>query len=124
VSHGGFWSGTQTEVEAGVTARPHTGLRLTADWEFTDASLDQGSFRTHLVRVNGTYSPTPDLSFSTRIQFDNLSDRLGLFARIRWITRPGSDLFLVFTRNWHRTDGRFSPLNSELASKLTYSIRF
>lgn len=124
VSHGGFWSGTQTEVETSVTARPRTGLRLNADWEFTDAALDQGSFNTHVVRVNGTYSPTPDLSFSTRIQFDNLSDRLGLFARIRWITRPGSDLFLVLTRNWRRTDGRLSPLNSELASKLTYSIRF
>lgn len=123
-SHGGFWSGTQTEVEASVTTRPLTGLSLNADWAFTDATFDQGQFETHVVRFNGTYSPTPDLSFSTRIQFDNLSDRLGLFARIRWITRPGSDLYLVLTRNWRYLNDRFSPLNSELASKLTYSIRF
>lgn len=107
-----------------LTARPLTGLALDAEWQFTDATLDQGRFDTHVFRFNGTYSPTPDLSFSTRIQFDNLSDRLGLFARLRWITRPGSDLYLVLTRNWRYTDDRFSPLNSELASKLTYSIRF
>jgi len=124
VAYGGFWSGTRTELETGLTARPATGLRLSADWEFTDANLDQGRFDTHVVRFNGTFSPTPDLSVSTRIQFDNLSDRLGLFARLRWITQPGSDLFLVITRNWRYTDNRFSPVNSEIASKLTYSVRF
>lgn len=123
-SYGGFWSGTRTNLETSLTARPVTGLTLDAVWEFTDADLDQGQFETHVVRFNGTYSPTPDLSFSTRIQFDNLSDRLGLFARIRWIMRPGSDLYLVLTRNWRYVNDRFSPLNSELASKLTYSIRF
>lgn len=123
-SYGGFWSGTRTQLETTLTARPTVGLTLDAQWEFTDAALDQGRFETHVLRFNGTYSPTPDLSFSTQIQFDNLSDRLGLFARIRWITRPGSDLFLVLTRNWRYTDDRFSPVNSELASKLTYSIRF
>jgi hypothetical protein len=123
-SYGGFWSGTRTQLQTGVTARPLTGLSLSANWQLTDATLDQGAFTTHVLRFNGTYSPTPDLSFSTRIQFDNLSDRLGLFARVRWITKPGSDLFLVLTRNWTYTDGRFSPLNSEIASKLTYSVRF
>jgi hypothetical protein len=124
LTYGGFWSGTQAELETGVTARPLTGLTFTADWEYTTATLDQGSLETHVLRLDGTYSPTPDLSVSTRIQFDNVSNRLGLFARARWIPRPGSDLFLVLTRNWRRKGGRLSPLNSEVATKLTYSIRF
>lgn len=124
LTHGGFWSGTQTELETGLTARPLTGVTLNADWEYTTATLDQGSLETHVLRLDGTYSPTSDLSTSTRIQFDNVSDRLGLFVRLRWITRPGNDLFLVFTRNWRRTDDRLSPINSELSAKLTYSVRF
>lgn len=123
-TYGGFWSGTQVAVELGLSARPVTGVSVNADWEHTRAALPEGSFRTHVLRLNGTYSPTPDLSFSTRIQFDNVSDRLGVFVRTRWIVRPGSNLFLVLTRNWHHTRGRFSPTDAELASKLTYSIRF
>jgi hypothetical protein len=124
LEYGGFWSGTQTEIETGVTARPATGLTLSADWAFTSATFDDGSFDAHVLRFDGTFAPTPDLSLSTRVQFDNLSDRLGLFARLRWIVQPGSDLFLVVTRNWRYTDDRFSPVNSEIASKLTYSVRF
>lgn len=124
LSYGGFWSGTRLQLDTGLTARPATGLSLAVDWEFTTTQFDQGGFDAHVVRLNGTYSPTPDLSLSTRIQYDNVSDRLGLFARLRWITKPGSDLYLVLTRNWRYVNDRFSPLNSELASKLTYSIRF
>lgn len=123
-TYGGFWSGTQAALELGLSARPITGVSVNADWEHTRASLPEGALRTHVLRLNGTYSPTPDLSFSTRIQFDNVSDGLGAFARVRWIVRPGSNLFLVLTRNWRRTDERFSPRDTEIASKLTYSIRF
>ena len=124
VEHGGFWSGRRTELETGLSARPAAGVTFDADWEYTAARFDGGDFDAHVVRLNGTVSPTPNLSLSSRVQFDNVSDRLGLFARLRWIPQPGNDLFLVLTRNWRYSDDRFSPINSELASKLTYSIQF
>lgn len=124
VSHGGFWSGLQTEVRTAVSVRPWAGITLDAEWEYSALRFDAARATTHVLRLNGTVAPTPDVALSTRVQFDNVSDRLGLFARLRWIPSPGNDLFLVLTQNWRHVDDRLTPTSAELASKLTYSVRF
>jgi hypothetical protein len=111
-------------VSLEATVRPITGLRLSADWEYTDASLREGDFQTHVLRADGTWAPTPDLSVRSQLQYDNLSGRVGYFGRLRWIVQPGSDLFVVYQRNWTTLRDRFEPITSEAAVKLTYSIRF
>jgi hypothetical protein len=122
--YGGFWSGTQTEFEIGATARPFPGINLGLDWEHNRVRLAEGDFNTHVLRFDGNVDLSPNLSLTSQLQYDNLSDRLGLFARVRWILEPGSDLFLVYTHNWRTLDfDRFSPQNAELAAKLTYTIR-
>ncbi len=124
VEYGGFWSGIQTEFEFGTTVRPLNGVNLGLDWEHNRVRLDEGDFNTHVVRFDGTLDLTPDLSLTTQVQYDNLTERLGLFTRLRWIAQPGSDLYLVYTHNWQRLDrSRLSPQNAELAAKLTYTIR-
>jgi hypothetical protein len=124
VERAGFWTGTRNGVSLEATVRPITGLRLSADWEYTDASLREGDFQTHVLRADGTWAPTPDLSVRSQLQYDNLSGRVGYFGRLRWIVQPGSDLFVVYQRNWTTLRDRFEPITSEAAVKLTYSIRF
>jgi len=125
VEYGGFWSGTQTELALTGTLRPLPGVNLEADWEHNRVRLAEGRFNTHLIRLEGNLDLTPDVSFTSQVQYDNLSERLGLFARLRWIVEPGSDLFLVLTQNWRSpTDrNRLSPESGEIAAKLTYTIR-
>ena len=124
VEYGQFWSGTQTEFELGSTVRPFTGVNLGLDWEHNRVRLAEGAFNTHVLRFDGNVDLSPNLSLTSQVQYDNLSERLGLFARVRWILEPGSDLFLVYTHNWRTLDfDRFSPRNAELAAKLTYTIR-
>jgi len=126
VEYGGFWSGTQTEFEVGSTVRPLPGVNLGLDWEHNRVRLAEGNFNTHVFRFDGNVDLSPDLSVTSQLQYDNLSERLGLFTRLRWILEPGSDLFLVYTHNWQSTSldrDRLSPQNAELALKLTYTIR-
>lgn len=124
VEYGQFWSGTQTEFELGSTVRPFTGVNLGVDWEHNRVRLAEGRFNTHVFRFDGNVDLSPNISVTSQVQYDNLSERLGLFARLRWILEPGSDLFLVYTHNWRSLDfDRFSPRNAELAAKLTYTIR-
>lgn len=124
VAYGEFWSGTQTEFEVGGTARPANGLNVGLDWEHNRVRLAEGEFNTHVFRFDGNFDLSPDLSFNSQVQYDNLTERIGLFTRLRWIVQPGSDLYLVYTHNWQRLDrSRFSPLNAEAAAKLTYTIR-
>ncbi len=123
LEYGGFWSGTRTQAELGTTLRPLAGVNVGGDWEHSRVDLCEGNFRTHLLRFEGNVDLTPDLAFTSQVQYDNLSERLGLFARLRWILQPGSDLYLVYTHNWRRLDGRLSPRSVETAAKLTYTIR-
>jgi hypothetical protein len=121
---GGFWSGRQTQVETGFTVRPLIGVSVGGEWEHTRANLDEGDFRTHVFRLDGTVDLSPDIALTTQVQFDNVSDRLGLFARMRWIVQPGSDLFVVLRRNWRAAGERLTPLQTSATAKLSYSVRF
>ncbi len=121
--YGGFWSGTRTRLTLGSTVRPLPGLNASVDWEHRRVDLREGDFQTHLLRFEGNVDLTPNLAITSQLQYDNLSERLGLFARLRWILEPGSDLYLVYTHNWRSIDGRLSPRSAETAAKLTYTIR-
>ncbi len=133
LAHGGFWTGDRTVLEGGFTARPVPGWAFGASFERNDVDLPEGSFTTNLARVTGAWDVSPRASLTSNIQYDNVSRVLGLFARVRWILRPGNDLFLVYTHNWLENpiaipgrpdERRFETLSRGAAAKLTYAIRF
>lgn len=122
-SHGGFWTGTRTEYELSADFRPFPGINLDANWTLTQVRLPEGDFDTDLFRFEANIDPTPSISFTSNIQFDTLSDRLGLFNRFRWIVTPGTDLFLVHTANWLSEEDRLRPLSTGGTIKLSYTYR-
>ena len=81
------------------------------------------------MRVSGSWNLTPLTSFTGNVQYEDVSQVVGLFARTRWIRRPGSDLSLVWTHNWQSEAERL--LDRDLvrlsrggAVKVNYSYRF
>ena len=56
-----------------------------------------------------------------RIQYDSLSQGLGWQMRFRWITRPGDDLFIVYTHNW--VERAFETLDRRAAVKVVRTLR-
>lgn len=132
-TRGGFWTGDQTAVAAGVSARPVPGWTFSAGYEHNDVDLPEGRFTTNLGRLIGSWDASPSTSFTTNVQYDDVSRVLGLFARLRWIVRPGNDVFLVYTHNWRDVatalpgrpeERRFETLSQGAAAKLTYAFRF
>lgn len=123
-THEGFWTGHRNIYEFELTVRPLPGINLSADFTRSDVSLEQGNFHTDLVRFQGNVDLTPNTAFTNIIQFDNLSDVLGLYNRFRWTIRPGSDLYLVYTYNWIRMDDMFTPIETQGAVKFSYTHRF
>lgn len=121
---GGFWSGTRTEVGAGMILRPFRGVELIPEYIHTEVKLEEGDFSTDLFRLEGNFDFTTSLFFSSTIQFDNLSDLLGINNRFRWIITPGSDLFLVYNHNWLQDNSRFRTLQNTATIKLSYTHRF
>ena len=126
---GDFWSGRGRSIGVGLTVRPVEGVTASADWSRDDVTLPEGAFTTDLVRLSGAWHLSPWTSVTGNIQYDTVSDVVGLFTRLRWILTPGSDFFLVYTQNWQydRTslrDARFVTLSRGATTKINYTHRF
>lgn len=121
---GSFWSGDRSGIWARFSVRPMSGLDLGASWEKNWVELPEGSFTTEVLELENQWAVSPWSSFTSIIQYDNVSSILGLYARLRWIVKPGSDLYLVYTHNWLDEPGRFTTLERTATTKVNYTHRF
>jgi hypothetical protein len=125
-----FWSGERTEIGLGGTVRPRRGVSLSTNVERNEVRLAQGEFDTNLIRLSGSWNLSPLSSLTANVQYDDVTRVVGLFARARWIVRPGSDIFVVWTHNWQNELERllnhreFATLSRGMAMKANYSYRF
>ena len=127
---GEFWNGTIRGITGRVTLRPRPGMALSADLEHNEVDLPQGAFATDVYQITGDWSPSPWMGATTQVQYDDVTELLGLFARIRWIVTPGNEIFLVYTHNWRNTLlGSFdrqelTTLSRGATLKANYTYRF
>lgn len=124
VNAGEFWSGTIRGWEVGADVRPTASTSVGADIERQSVALPQGAFVTTLTRLNANWYPTPWTSLSSRVQYDDVSERVGVNLRLRWIVRPGSDFYVVYAQDWQQLDGRFLTQTRGTTTKLNYTYRF
>jgi hypothetical protein len=129
VSWSDFWDGERTRFDLGTTLRPRRGVSISTDYQRNEVRLPQGDFNTNLVRLSGSWNLSPLASVTGNVQYDDVSQVVGLFARARWIVRPGSDIYLVWTHNWRNEvarllDREFTTLSRGGAMKVNYSYRF
>ncbi len=122
---GDFYNGNAWELRGEFTWRTSPLLILGGEYRQTKADLFGRDFTSSIAQGNVDFNFTPWLSVQNLIQYDNQSRNLGLQSRTRWITRPGSDLFVVVTAGWLRgEDGSLRPDAQELAIKFAHTIRF
>ena len=121
---GGFWSGDQMRYAFDVTVRPGAAVQLRTEWEHVHVDLPEGAFSTDVLRIDTDWPATPRFSLTSNVQYDSVSERLGLFGRVRWTLRPGSDLYVVYTHNWLYETGRALTESRSLTTKVNYTHRF
>ncbi len=123
-SKGDYYTGTRTNYGTELDLRPNRYVTAGVSYELDKIELEEGSFDVRVAsgRLNLTF--TPDLSWNTVVQYDNVSGEMGLNSRIRWTYKPGSDLFLVVNRGWNFDNWRFRQLSTELAVKIVATFRF
>jgi hypothetical protein len=131
VSRGGFWDGERTRAEVGVDLRPAAGLELSGEYEINDVTLPRGDLTTNLYRVSGSWDVSPWISLTSNVQYDDVTEIVGLFFRGRWILEPGNDVFFVYTQNWQHMEPGADPLDRRFATisrggslKVNYTHRF
>ncbi len=127
---GDFWNGKRTGINGRISFRPIAGVNLSTNVEHNDVRLPQGDFSTNVYGLDAEWTPTPWVSAITQLQYDDQSEIVGLFTRLRWIVRPGNEIFFVYTQNWRNygagiLDERgLVTLSRGVALKVNYTHRF
>jgi hypothetical protein len=123
---GGFYNGTRLRVATDLNVRVRPGVIIYTSAEWNRVELKEGRFETRLFRVIPELQFSPWISWVNNIQYDTQSAVLGWQSRFRWIVKPGSDLYFVYTHNLvdDPLQNRFSTLDRRAASKVLYTHRF
>ena len=126
---GDFYGGERREVAAEINWRPSGRFRLGLGYEWNDIDLPGGSFVTRLATFTTEVAFSAKLSWVTRIQYDNDSDRAGVNLRLHWIPQAGREAFLVLNHNLLRDfdsnlDDRFHLEVSDAVVRYSYTFRF
>ena len=66
------------------------------------------------------------LSWTNLIQYDNVSEVMGLNLRLNWIPEAGQELFFVINHNLQDfdRDNTFHSAASDVVAKASYTFRF
>jgi hypothetical protein len=123
---GEFYDGTHFQKSGNVTWRPNRNFSLRLNFTENRIELPDGNFTLRLFGLNSQYAFSSTLSWTNLIQYDNISENMGLNSRLHWIPKAGQQAFLVL--NWGLTDAdkdnHFVSTVADLSLKFNYTFRF
>lgn len=123
---GPFYSGHIDDVEVGVGLKFKGFANLGFDANFARGRLPEGTFKENVYQLKADLFLTPRLGLMNYLQYDDVSNELGVNTRFRWEITPGSVVYLVYSKNWERRwdpASRFIPLEERGVFKITLSLR-
>ena len=123
IDGGGFFDGNRIDTVLALDLRPSDHFFGRVEWERNDVNLPTGDFIVNIARVQADVLFTADLSWTNVIQWDSVSELLGINSRVRWIIEPGNEFFFVVNQGFD-TDGTFATAGTEIVSKLVWTFRF
>ncbi len=94
-SFGGVYTRRDPHGDAGST-RQTAG----ADFRLATANFRGSQFSTRLFRLVGEAQFSPYIALVNHFQYRFRECVLGWQSRFRWVVRPGSDVYFVYTHNW------------------------
>jgi hypothetical protein len=126
ISGGDYYGGENFQRSGAVTWQPAPGYNLQVSYSENAIELPQGDFTVRQISFNALINFTPFVTWSNRIQYDNVSEGVGLNSRLHWIPEAGREAYLVL--NWGMADpdkdNEFSSTHADLTLKYNYTFRF
>lgn len=125
VNDGEFYDGERFGITTFVGFRSRH-FRANLNYQYNDVSLPYGDFVTRVVRLQLETIFSSKLSWINLIQYDNLSETVGINSRLHWIPQAGREGFLVINHNLQDLDrdNEFHSSFAELTLKYSYTFRF
>ena len=119
---GGFWSGTNHAIRAGIGYRYNMHVQGSLEWERNLADLPEGEFTTDLLGVRLDFAFSPLMFLQSFIQYNTVAKTVSSNIRYRFIHHPLSDLFIVY--NELRGISGNALLDRAVSVKLTHLLNF
>ncbi|HEY5667128.1 MAG TPA: sugar-binding protein [Gammaproteobacteria bacterium] len=123
---GPFYGGDRVQTEFGVSWRPSRRFFASMSYEINDIDLPQGNFVTRLAQYRAEVAISPRLSWVTLVQYDNVSEIVGVNSRVHWFPEPGREAFVVINHNVQDLDrdNTFHSIEADVSIKYNYTFRF
>lgn len=125
-SKGDYYDGENFEYSGSVTWQPARGYNFQISYTENAIELPYGDFTVRQMSLNSLINFTPFVTWSNRIQYDNVSEGVGFNSRLHWIPEAGREAYLVL--NWGMADldkdNEFSSTYADLTLKYNYTFRF
>ena len=95
-------------------------------YEYNDIELPQGQFVARLIRLEASIAFSSTLSWVNLVQYDDVSDTIGVNSRLHWIPEAGKETFLVLNHNLEQRmeNSSFHSASADVVIKLGYLFRF
>ncbi|MCA9298010.1 MAG: hypothetical protein KDA28_03030, partial [Phycisphaerales bacterium] len=122
-AYGEFYSGRRTDWGGGLSWQPNASFTTGATFTQNEIRLPTGDFDVQIVSANMDVQFTPEIRWSTILQWDNRSDSAGLNSRLRWEFEPGQDVFIVYNDNYD-TENDWAATDTAVVVKVGLTLRF
>ncbi len=121
---GDYYGGTRNELNTRLGFKPNKHFYGGFSYWMSDIKLPWGNFTARILSAQLIFKFTPDLSIKNLIQYDNDSEILGIYSKLRWIVSEGDEFFLVVQHNWEKQMDEFEPFNWRVDLKYKHTFRF
>jgi Domain of unknown function (DUF5916) len=120
---GGFYDGSIDQIVWTGAWNPTALFTIEFTGERNMGRLPSGDFNQTLIGNRIRLNVSPDLSVSSYVQYDTITDSVGVNTRLRWTFRPEADLFIVYNHNIHSVVDRWQLESNQLVMKVQYAWR-
>ncbi|MFT5499945.1 MAG: hypothetical protein ACI88G_000071 [Woeseiaceae bacterium] len=124
VFKGTDFDGEKRSVKGGLFWKPSKHFNLQGTYQYNDFELPQGNFVTRLITLQSDIVFSDTLSWVNLMQYDNVSNNLGINSRVHWIPEAGREMFFVINHNLLDGIDGFQSDRSEITLKANYTFRF
>lgn len=123
---GEFYNGDHNNINVGFRWNQSRYFLMNINYDWNDIQLPQGDFTTRLVSLNTQVAFSSQLFWVSLLQYDNVSEELGINTRLQWIPRAGQEGFVVLNYNLQDKDkdNTFHSAAADLSIKFKYTLRY
>lgn len=123
---GEYFDGNRVQRNLELNYRPTARYSFSGQYTENEIHLPHGNLTVRLISLQTSVAFVSTLSWSTLVQYDNVSEAMGINSRLHWIPEAGRQAFLVLNYGLSDPDkdNEFESVSADLSLKFSYTIRF